>query len=126
MKRLLPIIFLLVLLSSCSTTYSVTYSQQKLNSYVGKTHQELVQELGAPISDVSDGGNGYILIFEGNRELFNYSDRYVAKSSTLPKAQFFMDSNGVCYKVKTANTDSVKVTSVGGTIALVILILLLL
>ena len=126
MKRLFYVILLLGFLTSCSTTYRVSYSQQLLNSFVGKTHQELVQELGAPISDVSDGSNGYILIFEGNRELFNYSDRYVAKSSTLPKAQFYMDSNGVCYKVKAANTDAVKVTSVGGTIALVILILLLL
>ena len=82
--------------------------------------------MGAPVSDVTDGGSGYILVFEGNKELFDYSDRYVAKAPSLPKAQFYMNSDGVCYKVKAANTNGVKVVSVGGTIALVLLILLIL
>lgn len=125
MKRALFIVLAIILLASCSTTYRVNYSPYELESYVGMTHEALVQRLGAPISDVSDGGDGYILVFEGNREIFHYSDRYAAKSSTLPKAQFYMNSDGVCYKVRTANTDAIRVTSVGGTIALVLLLLLI-
>jgi len=129
MKRLLLLLGLLLtlcLFSSCSTTYHVKYSQDTLNSFVGLPHQELVRRLGAPISNVPDGNGGYILIFEGNRSIFDYSERYVAKSSTLPKAEFYMDADGFCYKARAANTDSVKVTSVGKTIALVLLILLIL
>lgn len=126
MKRIFLLILVALLFNACSTTYNVTYSQQLLNSYVGLTHQQIVQQLGAPVADVSDGGDGYILVFEGNKELFQYSDRYSAKSSTLPKAQFYMNADGVCYQVKAANTNSVRVTSVGGTILLVLLILLIL
>lgn len=115
-----------LLFASCSTTYRVSYSQKNLDTYVGLTHQELVQQLGAPISNVSDGGNGYVLIFEGNKELFDYSSRYATKSNTLPKAQFYMNEDGVCYKVRASNTDAVKATSIGGTIALVLIILLIL
>lgn len=113
------------LFTSCSTTYRVKYSQNKLNTYVGLSHQELVQRLGAPISEISDGGDGYILVFEGNKELFDYSSWYATKSKTLPKAQFYMTPDGVCYKVQVSNTDPVKRISVGGTIALVLLILLI-
>lgn len=126
MKRLVIAIFAIILVASCSVTHRVRYSQDKLDSYVGLTHQELVRRLGAPISDVSDGGDGYILVFEGNREIFEYSNRYAAKSSTLPKAQFYMNADGICYKARASNTDSVRVTSVGGTILVVLLILLLL
>lgn len=126
MKHLVIAIFAILLFASCSVTHKVRYSQEELNSYVGLTHQELVRRLGAPISDVSDGGDGYILVFEGNREIFEYSNRYAAKSSTLPKAQFYMNADGVCYKARASNTDSVRVTSVGGTILVVLLILLLL
>ena len=124
MKRVIPVIILLAVLTSCSTTYRVGYSKEYLDSYVGLTHQQIVQQLGAPMADVSDGGVGYILVYEGSRDLFLYSSRY-AKASKLPQAQFYMDSGGVCYKVLATNTDPVRVTSVGGTIALVLLILLL-
>ena len=42
------------------------------------------------------------------------SSRYATKSKTRPKAQFYMDEDGVCYKVRAANTDAVKATSIGG------------
>lgn len=116
MKKSLVLVLLLLLFASCSSTYRVSFSQSHLDSYIGCSHQQLVQFFGAPIDQVSDGTS----------ELFTYSDRYVAKSHTLPKAQFYMNSDGICYKVRAANTDPVRVTSVGRTIAMVLLLLLIL
>lgn len=124
-KKLFPLL-VIFLFTSCSTTYRVKYSQNNLDTYVGLSHRELVQRLGAPILEISDGGDGYILVFEGNKELFDYSSWYATKSKTLPKAQFYMNPDGVCYKVQVSNTDSVKRISVGGTIALVLVLLVIL
>ena len=125
-KRLLLLFVLAFVLASCATTHRVSYSQKDLDSFVGWSHQELVEELGAPTEQVPDGGNGYLLVYEGSKELFDYSSKYASKSGTLPKAQFYMDEDGICQRVRADNTDSIKVTSVGGTIVLVLLILLLL
>jgi hypothetical protein len=126
MKRTITLLLFTLILVSCATTHRVRYSQKTLDGFVGKTHQELVEKLGAPTEQVSDGGEGYILVFEGSKELFKYSSTYATKSGTLPKAQFFMNEDGVCQRVRADKTDSLRVTSVGGTIALVILILLIL
>ena len=126
MKRFLLLISLALTLVSCSSTYRVTYSQKTLDGYVGYSHEELVQKFGAPTENVSDGGDGYILVYEGNKDIFKYSSQYASKSGTLPKAQFYMDNNNICQKIRVDNTDSIKVTNVGGTIALVLLILILL
>ena len=124
-KRLLLLLGLVFILASCATTHRVSYSQTTLDSFVGWSHQELVEELGAPTEQVPDGGDGYLLIYEGNKELFDYSSKYASKSGTLPKAQFYMDADGICQRVRADNTDSIRITSVGGTIALVLLILLI-
>lgn len=126
MKKIVLTIISVLLLMSCSVTHKVRYNQQSLDSFVGYTHQEIVDELGAPTDDVSDGRDGYLLVYEGNKELFKYTSKYASKSGTLPKATFYMDSNGVCQRVRADNTDSLKITSVGGTIVLVLLILLIL
>lgn len=67
MKRLFFLAVILVLLASCSSTERVSYSQSTLDSFVGQTHEELVQKLGAPTESVPDGGEGYILVYEGKR-----------------------------------------------------------
>lgn len=125
-KRIIILAFFVLLLASCSVTHRVRYSQRTLDRYVGCSHQELVDELGAPTEQVTDGGDGYILVYEGSRDLFDYSSQYASKSGTLPKAQFYMDADGICRRVRADNTDSVSVTSVGGTILVVLLLLLLL
>ena len=122
MKKTIILIIGLCLFCSCSTTYKVRYSQENLDSFIGKTHQELVETFGAPSSQVSDGAEGYVLAFDESKTLFEYSPRYASKSSTLPKAQFIMDSNGVCRKVIATNTDPVRAVSAGKTVGLVILV----
>lgn len=126
MKRLFFLSLIILLLASCSSTERVSYSQNTLNSFVGQTHEELVQKLGAPTESVSDGGEGYILVYEGNKDIFRYSSKYASKSGTLPKAQLYMSKDGVCERVRVDNTDSVKVTKVGGTIVLVFILALIL
>ena len=122
MKKAIILIIGLCLFCSCSTTYKVRYSQDNLDSYIGKTHQELVETFGAPSSQASDGAEGYVLAFDESKTLFKYSPRYASKSSTLPKAQFIMDSNGVCRKVVATNTDSVRAVSAGKTVGMVLLV----
>ena len=104
----------------------VSYSQDMLDSFLGYSHHELIDKSGAPTEQTSDGGNGYILVYEGSKDIFDYSSKYASKSGTLPQAQFYMDSNGICKKVRAYNTDSIKITSIGGTIVLILLILLIL
>lgn len=125
-KKIFIFAFFVFLLASCSVTHRVRYSQRALDSFVGCSHQELVDDLGAPTEQVTDGGDGYILVYEGSRDLFDYSSRYASKSGTLPKAQFYMDADGICRRVCADNTDSVRVTSVGGTILAVLLLLIIL
>ncbi len=122
MKKAIILIIGLCLFCSCSTTYKVRYSQENLDSFIGKSHQELVETFGAPSSQVSDGADGYVLAFDESKTLFKYSPRYASKSSTLPKAQFIMDSNGVCRKVVATNTDSVRAVSAGKTVGMIILV----
>ena len=122
MKKAIILIIELCLFCSCSTTYKVRYSQENLDSYIGKTHQELVETFGAPSSQVSDGAEGYVLAFDESKTLFKYSPRYASKSSTLPKAQFIMDSNIVCRKVVATNTDPVRAVSAGKTVGMVLLV----
>lgn len=122
MKKAIILIFGLCLFCSCSTTYRVRYSQENLDSYIGKTHQELVETFGAPSTQVSDGAEGYVLAFDESKTLFEYSTRYASKSSTLPKAQFIMDSNGVCRKVIATNTDPVRAVSAGKTVGMILLV----
>jgi hypothetical protein len=122
MKKAIILIIGLCLFYSCATTYKVRYSQENLDSYIGKTHQELVETFGAPSSQASDGADGYVLAFDESKTLFKYSPRYASKSSTLPKAQFIMDSNGICRKVVATNTDSVRAVSAGKTVGAILLV----
>ena len=124
MKKIAIFVFVALIVMSCATTHRVSYSQKTLDSFIGQTHQELVEQLGAPTEQVSDGGNGYILVFEGSKDLFHYSSKYASKSGTLPKAQFYMNEDGICQRVRADNTDSIRIVSVGGTIILVLLILI--
>ena len=128
MKNVLRILFFIIgicILSSCSTTQRVAVKYD-VNEFVGHTHQEIVNRLGIPTKRVSDGLEGYVLLFEGNRDIFSYSGKYAKNAGKLPSLQLFFNSDGICTNAITTNTQPVKAISVGGTIALVILILLIL
>ena len=94
-------------LSGCSSynNLSRTYvsgTEYYSSTYRGQTHGQIVKEYGAPDREVSDGEDGYILVYEtyhtsSHVDNLGYIDHSVRKSYI----QFFMDKNGVCYNVKT-------------------------
>ena len=114
-----------LLLSACSTSQYVT-TKLNPNIFVGQTHQQVVAQLGAPTSEFSDGANGYILAFEGNKNVFEYSRKYVRNSDTMPTLQLFFDSNGYCTKAMTTNDQPVKAVSAGLTVLLILGLLIIL
>ena len=72
------------------------------STYRGLTHGQIVSEYGAPDREVSDGADGYILVYEtyhtsSHVDYMGFVDHSVRKSYI----QFFMDRHGVCYNVKT-------------------------
>ena len=126
MKKKAARLFLLLLcvlqLTSCTTTQYVTVNQHPYN-FVGKTHQEVVMILGAPTREYSDGADGYILTFEGNKYVFSYGRKYVRNSDTMPTLNLYFNSDGVCTKGKVTNTEPVKAVSAGWTVLLALLLL---
>ena len=80
----------------------VSGTQYYNSTYRGLTHAQIVQEYGAPDREVSDGADGYILVYETFHSS-SYVDNmgFVDHSVHKSYIQFFMDRNGVCYNVKT-------------------------
>ena len=103
MRHLPLLIVIVLLLTSCSATYRARTLESDTLSYINMTHEELVDLLGAPLREVNDGGEGYILVFSGDRA-FSYRPNKFGAS--VPELQCFMDKNGYCYDVVTANTQS--------------------
>lgn len=115
-------------LSSCYTTKTGLHDEQVVvNDFpafkeqcVGQTHNQIVTKLGAPQRTASDGQGGTILIYENTTTTsisntvakaydVNYFTRTYtpgAQTSTQVSSQtdyihYFVNSNHVCYDVKT-------------------------
>lgn len=115
MKRLLFFaicVIALCLFASCSTSYQVSRLSDYTSAYVGKNHNYIVASLGAPDRQTSDGAGGTILIYEDvttNSVATAYDVNYLAgtytpgvqTNSTTRYLHLFVNSNGVCYNVKT-------------------------
>lgn len=87
--------------NNLSRTY-VSGTDYYNSTYRGHTHGQIVKEYGAPDREVSDGEDGYILVYE-TYHTSSYVDNmgFVDHSVRKSYIQFFMDRNGVCYNVKT-------------------------
>lgn len=143
-------------LTSCTTksfTYTQSVPVSKLSDYtteyVGKPHNYIVSSLGAPDRQTSDGAGGTILIYEettvtstssSNSVAAAYNVNYFNKTYTPGTAtttqsvqsantsyiHLFVNSEGVCYNVKTNHQKIIqeeregqrKALSKGGKIAL--------
>ena len=86
--------------------------------FLNYSHQGLIEELGAPVREMSNGNECYILVFSG-QNVFNYPANKFGGS--LPELQCYMDNDGYCYDVVTKNTQA-RATSAGKTILLVVFI----
>ncbi len=114
MKKLTKVIavFLAVcfLMTSCYTTQNVLLTSQELRDrYIGKTGKEIIQMMGPPTRETTDGDDGAILIYEenGGSTTKTTYDKYLNttyyKTTQNPDkyAWFYLDSKGVCTYVKT-------------------------
>lgn len=77
MKRFLAILLIAsTLLSSCGTQSKVQYIScydDYCTRYIGKSHKQLISDLGAPNRETSDGDGGTIIIYEKITEHHNLS-----------------------------------------------------
>ena len=122
MRHLSLLIAIVLLLASCSSTYRARTLESDTLSYINMTHEELVDLLGAPLREVNDGGEGYILVFSGEGVS---SSRLGKFGGSAPELQCFMDKNGYCYDVLTSNTQS-RAVSTAKNIGLILLLGILL
>lgn len=117
MKKLILFVVLLILTCSCSATFYARLQDERHFQAEGLTSGELIAQFGAPTREVSDGRDGRILVFTGDR-VFDY--RASKFGGTLPELQCFMDADDVCYRYEMANMESKKAFSAGKTILLLI------
>ena len=115
MKRFFIVIVGLMLCSwmtSCYSIQPVLLSSQELKErYIGKTEKEIIQMMGPPTRETTDGGDGSILIYESNAGSTTKvnttkltDDYYITRSNTTNQENyswFYFDSKGVCTYVKT-------------------------
>ena len=125
MKRFLLIAVLGIMSLTSCTTYQYVTQVSNTNYLVGETHQTVIMELGAPNGEYSDGAGGYILSYEGNRQIFSYSRKYSRNSSSIPSLQVHFNSQGICTDVKAVNTEPVRAVNAWWTVLLVLGILII-
>lgn len=63
MKKMLLLLLAVILTYSYTTTYKAKLLDRDTTHFIGMTHQQLVQQFGAPVRELSYGGNGRILVF---------------------------------------------------------------
>ena len=119
MKKILLLLFTIIFACSCSTTYRAKLRDRDTNQYIGMTHQQLIQIHGAPVREMSDGGDGYILVFAGERVFSYRASKY---GGSVPELQCYMDADGRCYMIDTANIRSERAFSFGKTILLLLVL----
>ena len=130
MKRILKAILLtaVLVLTSCTTTRYTSIESDIRQNAVGKTHGFIVGQLGAPDRETSNGNGGRILIYEtltqntiatqtGN--IF-YSVPSATTTTHTDYAQFYIDSYGYCYDVKSNMVKKDTTFAPGKTILLVL------
>lgn len=118
MKRFLAILLIAsTLLSSCGTQSKVQKVQyiscydDYCQRYIGKSHKQLISDLGAPNRETSDGDGGMIIIYEKITEHHNLSSTgdyglhtSGTTKSTVSFLHLYINSDGVCYNIDTNHT----------------------
>lgn len=108
MKTIAYILSAVLLFTGCSTYKAIldgsnTSGTEYYNStYRGQTHSQIVREFGAPDREVSDGADGYILVYETVSTSSRVDSMgYVDHDVNVSYLQFFIDGSGTCYNVRT-------------------------
>ena len=108
MKKIAFILAAVLMLSSCSVYRNLldgdipSGTEYYNTTYRGQTHSQIVREFGAPDREVSDGADGYILVYEKVSTTSRVDSMgYVDHDVNVSYVQFFFDGSGICYNVKT-------------------------
>ena len=113
MKKFLAIVLIATtLLSSCATQSKVHYIScydEYCQRYIGKSHKQLISDLGAPNRKTSDGDGGTIIIYETVTQHHNLislgdSGRITSGNTTSSFLHLYIDAKGECYNVDTNHT----------------------
>ena len=93
-----------VLCTACGTSRRVPVETAARPSWVGSSTKDILDRMGDPTRIDPDGKGGSILVYESEPD---YSDpKYdildpEAAAGSRQFAHFYLDSEGVCYKVET-------------------------
>ena len=111
-KLLLIMAAMTLMLSSCATlrTASISAEQEYNETWVGRTHSEIVMAYGAPDRVESDGADGQILVYEELTTKYDTdldqhfgmfrTDYMTRVSEEKSYAHFFLHADGRCYLVR--------------------------
>ena len=127
MKRFCFFMLILLLVTSCTSTYRVSMYPEISKSLIGRSHHSIVSAMGAPYRQTSDGAGGTILIYEDTTmhsiaTAYNvnyYTGTYTPGVRTTSHTDYvyvYIHSQGKCYNVKTNLTKEVSEPNPVGTI----------
>ncbi len=123
-----------LMLSSCATlrTASISAEQEYNETWIGRTHSEIVMAYGAPDRVESDGSDGQILVYEELTTKYDTDidphfgmfrpDYTTWVSKERSYAHFFLHADGRCYLVRSnqrmpggqADRDHARVVGIAG------------
>ena len=106
MKKLIAILLIVSsLFTSCRTCSYVSLSQEYNDLYIGLNYAQIVENLGPPSREASDGMGGNILIYENlmaNHKTSKSQNYDVGKSEFyMSFIHLYMTPEGICHKVDT-------------------------
>ena len=115
-----------MILSSCYSSHYVSKQGDYKEVLIGKDYSYVVNTFGAPTRQTPDGNNGTILVYESHSSksvatAYNvnyYSGTYTPGVETTTYTDYvhiFINSENICYNVKTNHTKKVKEPNVGAT-----------
>ena len=88
---------IVVLFNSCAEWKSMMTDAKSQTRWIGRTANDIIMTYGAPDREASDGSDGTIIIYED----FETVRKSSVKSNVRYYIEFFIDSQKVCYHVRT-------------------------
>ena len=106
MKHFILLLSALALLTACGTTRRVSASEGTA-AWEGRTTSAIIRAMGDPARIDPDGKGGSILVYESAPDYSSPDyDILAPETSAAPRryARFYLDNEGVCYRVDTNRT----------------------
>ena len=88
---------IVVLFNSCAEWKSMMTDAKSQTRWIGRTANDIIMTYGAPDREASDGSDGTIIVYED----FVTVRKSSVKSDVRYYIEFFIDSQKVCYHVRT-------------------------